>query len=67
MKIQFYLRFYTQVGQSLWISHSGKSSEDSMAGPIAMNFLNKDFWQASLEIKLKSKERFAYKYFLKNK
>ncbi|MCW3118554.1 MAG: 4-alpha-glucanotransferase [Chitinophagaceae bacterium] len=68
MKIQFYLRYHTEVGQSLWISQTGHLAGDaSPANVFSMTFLNQDFWQAELELSLKPKESFAYKYFLKNK
>ncbi len=70
MNLQFYLRFYTQFGESLWIS--GNTEELGMGDPkkaVAMEYLNDEFWHASLVIPKKSlpKDGIGYKYYLKNK
>ncbi|MCC7399938.1 MAG: 4-alpha-glucanotransferase [Chitinophagaceae bacterium] len=69
MKLQFYLRFHTEYGQSLWIS--GNLEELGNGDPLMalpMEYLNDEFWQCILNIKRKSiTEPVLYKYFLKNK
>ena len=69
MKIQFYLRYHTEVGQSLWIKKLGpqQAAPDPVTDAIPMTYLNQDFWQGETEISLKAKEVFSYKYFLKNR
>jgi 4-alpha-glucanotransferase len=68
MKLQFYLRFHTKVGESLWIS--GNAAELGTNEPdlaVAMEFLNDEYWQATVEIKRKDlPETITYKYYLKN-
>jgi 4-alpha-glucanotransferase len=68
MKIQFYLRFHTEFGQSLWITGNIPELGDddpSLAQP--MEYLNDECWQYRLEIKKKSlKKNISYKYILKN-
>jgi 4-alpha-glucanotransferase len=68
MKLQFYLRFHTQAGQSLWIS--GTSEELGNEVPenaVPMEFLNEEFWTATVEIKKKSLAKpVYYKYYLRN-
>lgn len=70
MNLQFYLRFFTQYGESLWIS--GNTEELGMGDPkkaIPMEYLNDEFWHASIVIHKKNfpKEGVTYKYYLKNK
>ena len=53
MKLQFYLRFHTQVGQSLWISgNTEELGNQEPARAVPMEFLNEEFWQFSLELKI---------------
>lgn len=68
MKFQFYLRFHTEYGQSLWIT--GNVSElgnNDPANAVAMEYLNDEFWQCNLELKKKDlKKDICYRYILKN-
>ena len=68
MKLQFYLRFHTQVGQSLWISgNTEELGNQEPARAVPMEFLNEEFWQFSLELKKKGLGKgIIYKYYLKN-
>lgn len=67
MKLQFYLRFHTRVGQSLWISgNTEELGNDDPAKALPMEFLNDEFWEAQVEIKRKDLHKdIRYKYFLK--
>ena len=70
MNLQFYLRFHTEFGQSLWIS--GNTEELGMDDPgkaIAMTYLNDEFWHVAIIIPKKSWQEsgIIYKYCLKNK
>lgn len=70
MNLQFYLRFHTEFGQSLWIS--GNSEELGMEDPeraVAMTYLNEGFWHVIITIPKKNwdKNGVTYKYYLKNK
>ena len=67
MKIQFYLRFHTEVGQSLGITHNGDLPADAGGGMVTMTYLNGDFWQGTLDVRTKHKDGFIYQYFLRNK
>ena len=68
MKLQFYLRFHTGYGQSLWIS--GDTDELGNYNPakaLPMDYLNEEFWSCSIEIKRKELQNaISYKYILKN-
>ena len=69
MKLQFYLRYHTSYGQSLWIS--GDFDELGNGDPekaLPLNYLNDEFWTASLEIKRRDlSKHITYKYLLKNR
>src|SRR5262245_32350280 len=68
MKLQFYLRFHTRFGQSLWISGNIEElGNDDPARALPMDYLNDEFWTASIEIKKKELQKpISYKYILKN-
>jgi 4-alpha-glucanotransferase len=68
MKLQFYLRFYTEYGQSLWISgDTDELGNNDPAKALSMNYLNEEFWYCSIEIKRKElQNNISYKYILKN-
>ena len=68
MNLQFYLRFHTRFGESLWIC--GNTEELGMNDPkkaIAMEYLNDEFWHSAIEIHKKNWPRNGvnYKYYLK--
>ncbi|MFC0776196.1 4-alpha-glucanotransferase [Terrimonas alba] len=70
MYLQFYLRFHTEFGQSLWIG--GNTEELGMEVPanaIPMLYLDDEFWQATVSIPQKKwpKKGIVYKYYLKTK
>ena len=68
MKIQFYLRFHTRYGQSLWVLgniHELGNNDPQQALP--MTYLNDEFWFSNIEVKKKElPETITYKYLLKN-
>jgi 4-alpha-glucanotransferase len=70
MKLQFYIRFYTEFGQSLWVSGNCEElgNEDPSAA-ISMEYLDNEFWTAGIETNRKGlpKNGIRYKYFLKTK
>lgn len=66
MRLQFYLRFTTSFGQSLWISDNGELGTDLIKGAIPMNYLNDQFWTASIKIDKEEASSFHYKYILRN-
>lgn len=69
MKLQFYLRYHTSYGQSLWISGNiDELGNDDPEKALLMNYLNDEFWSAKIEIKRKDLgKHVSYKYLLKNK
>ncbi len=68
MTLQFYLRFHTEFGQSLWITgNTDELGNNDPGKAVPMEFLNEEFWQCNIEIKRKDLQNdISYKYFLKN-
>ncbi len=66
MRIQFYLRFKTSFGQSLWISDNGELGTDLIKGAIPMVYLNDEFWFANIKINKEKASSFHYKYILRH-
>jgi len=68
MKLQFYLRFHTEFGQSLWITGDVDELGDNEPDKaLPMEYLNEEFWQAGIEIKRKELQKnISYRYLLKN-
>ena len=68
MKLQFFLRFRTEYGQSLWLTGNTKSMGNNLpAKALAMTYLNEEFWILTLDIKRSEvKKNIFYKYFVKN-
>ena len=68
MKVQFYLRFHTDFGQTLLISgNTDELGNDDFSRALLMTYLNEQFWTATIEIKQKKLNRLQYKYILKTK
>ena len=70
MKLQFFIRFHTEFGQSLWISgNTDELGNDNLASALPMEYLDNEFWTTSVELNKKSlaKKGIRYKYFLKTK
>jgi 4-alpha-glucanotransferase len=65
MKLHFYVRFHTTVGQSL--SVSGNITElgnGAIAGAVPMHYLNNEFWHTTVEADTSVKDTVQYKYVL---
>ena len=69
MRIQFYLRYHTEFGQSLWITGNTEELGNNMPEKaLPMEYLNEDFWHCNFDIKKKDLQSpVIYKYILKNK
>ncbi len=67
MKIDFYLRFHTQFGQTLAIAGNLPSlGNDDLNQALPMNFFNNEFWHASIEIDPEGIDAFQYRYVFIN-
>src|SRR5450432_424696 len=65
MKLHFYVRFHTEVGQSLnIIGNIEELGNDNPSKAFPMTFLNNDFWQATVEIDDAKLHKIHYKYVL---
>ena len=66
MKVQFFLRFHTEYGQSLLISgNTEELGNDDVSGALLMTYLNDQFWVATIELKQKKIGQLRYKYLFK--
>lgn len=66
MKVQFYLRFHTEFGESLLISgNTDELGNDDLSKALTMTYLNEQFWGATIELKHKKVSQLQYKYLLK--
>jgi 4-alpha-glucanotransferase len=66
MKVQFYLRFHTEFGQSLLINgNTDELGNDDISKAMVMTYLNDQFWQATIELKPRKLSHLRYKYILK--
>lgn len=66
MKIQYYLRFHTHFGQTLWISDNGGELTPDLSGnEIPMTYLNEEFWEAALKLDKHKATHVQYRYILK--
>ena len=65
MHVYFLLRFHTQYGQTLWMTIDPDTRNgESRARDVALQYLDKDFWELKLEIPSTQKV-LHYTYFLK--
>src|SRR5258708_33402845 len=68
MKVQFYLRFHTEFGQSLLVSgNTDELGNDELSNALPMAYLNEQFWVATVELKQKKLSYLQYKYILKTR
>src|SRR6185295_243091 len=66
MKVQFFLRFHTEYGQSLFISgNADELGNDDLSNALLMTYLNEEFWVGTIELKQKKVGQLSYKYLLK--
>ncbi len=66
MKLQFYLRFSTRYGQSLYITGNiAELGNDDPQSALLMSYLNDQLWVAEIDIKAKQLSQLHYKYILK--
>lgn len=67
MKIQFYLRFFTQYGQSLFITgNCAQLGMNDVSVALPMEYLTDEFWTATIELGKDFENDLQYNYLLKN-
>ena len=65
MKLHFYVRFHTTVGQSLMVSGNIEElGNNNISAAVPMSYLNNDFWQTTVEVDNSKAIRVQYKYVL---
>jgi 4-alpha-glucanotransferase len=65
MKIQFYLRFSTAYGESLYVcGNHNKLGNDQAAAALPMQYLNNDYWTVAVELE-STEITLRYNYILK--
>jgi 4-alpha-glucanotransferase len=65
-KLDFYLRFYTHPGQSIWLTGGLPGLGNGDAGEaLAMEYVNGEFWHISLPLAEALTETLHYHYILK--
>src|SRR6185503_11384683 len=65
LKIEFYLRFYTRPGQTLYISGNiAALGGDDPSKALPMQYLNGEFWHAHIELEQWPGESVRYSYIL---
>ncbi|RYY59120.1 MAG: 4-alpha-glucanotransferase [Chitinophagaceae bacterium] len=70
MNLQFYLRFHTEFGETIWIS--GETPELGSGDPakaVPLKYLNNEYWFLSIDVDTKaaSGKGIAYKYIFRNR
>jgi 4-alpha-glucanotransferase len=67
MRLQFYLRFFTQYGQSLHITGNCEQlGNDDVAAALPMKYMSDEFWTASIELGKDFEKDLQYNYVLKS-
>ncbi len=67
MQIQFYLRFYTHFGEALFITGNCDAlGANNPSAAIPLQYLNDEFWMASIELGKDFENNLQYSYLLKN-
>ncbi len=67
MKIQFYLRFFTQYGQSLFITgNCDQLGNNELSAAVPMQYLTDEFWTVTIELGKEFENELQYNYLLKN-
>src|SRR2546423_5494129 len=66
-KIQFYLRFHTQFGQSLYVTgNTDALGNYELAKAFPLQYLNDECWYGTIELPAGSAASVQYSYFVKN-
>ncbi len=65
MKVHFYVRFHTTVGQSLGVTGNAEELGNAvLANRVYMQYLNDEFWHCEVEIDNTKAPKLQYKYVL---
>lgn len=65
MKLHFYVRFHTTLGQALAVlGNIDELGNNSLPAAAAMTYLNNDFWHLTVETDASKNAKLSYKYVL---
>jgi 4-alpha-glucanotransferase len=65
MKLHFYVRFHTTVGQTIRVSGNiNELGNDAISAAVSMTYLNNEFWHTVVEVDSSKATRVKYKYVL---
>src|ERR1022692_706959 len=66
MKIQFYLRFHTKFGQSIFITGNiGALGNNNHENAFPLHYISDEFWQGELDINDSQADGLQYSYFFR--
>jgi 4-alpha-glucanotransferase len=66
MKIQFYLRFHTKFGQSIFLTGNRDAfGNNNVDKAFMLHYVNDEFWQGEMEMTDSDAEGMQYSYFFK--
>lgn len=66
MKLDFYLRFYTHPGQSIFLTGNlAELGDDDAAAALPMAYVNGEFWHRSLSVGTMPAGPIHYHYILR--
>src|SRR4029077_8393659 len=66
MKIHFYLRFHTKVGQALFVTGNIQAlGNDDPVHAFPLKYMNEEFWQGTVEIEAAKSVTIQYSYLFK--
>lgn len=67
MKIHFYIRFYTHVGQTMAVmGNTDELGNNHAEQALQLTWLNNDFWYGTVQLDTHQHEKIQYKYLLLN-
>lgn len=66
MRVQFYIRFYTKPGESLWVTGNIDAlGNDDLLKAVPLVYLDSQFWYGSIEVDAAKAAHIHYSYLLK--
>lgn len=68
LRVQFYIRFYTQPGENLFITGNIEAlGNDNLSTPLPLMYLDSQFWYGTIEVDPATVARIHYSYLLQTK
>ncbi len=68
LKVQFYIRFYTQPGENLFVTGNIEAlGNDNLSAPLPLMYQDSQFWYGTIEVDPATVARIQYSYLLQTK